>query len=162
MILGGSHSAFSVLYMMLYGPVRVNLFDDFKRRGSSKQKVKQSGAPKGFQQHQCTKCLACPFYMNHVNESPCVCDNLCTCLSRPVINLDNYEKDIVTQTILSPEDSVTIVYRNCIKVHFSTAQEAAKVMYSDYDKNLDLSKGGIVYPFTGIRGDAKELWFKVT
>jgi hypothetical protein len=26
---------------------------------------------------------------------------------------------------------------------------------------LDLSKGGIVYPFTGIRGDSKELWQKV-
>jgi hypothetical protein len=23
---------------------------------------------------------------------------------------------------------------------------------------MDLSKGGIVYPFTGIRGDSKELW----
>ena len=30
-----------------------------------------------------------------------------------------------------------------------------------YDKNLDLSQGGIVYPFTGIRGDSKELWSKV-
>ena len=31
----------------------------------------------------------------------------------------------------------------------------------DYDKKLDLSKGGIVYPFTGIRGDAKELWNRI-
>lgn len=30
-----------------------------------------------------------------------------------------------------------------------------------FDKNLDLSQGGIVYPFTGIRGDSKELWSKV-
>jgi hypothetical protein len=28
----------------------------------------------------------------------------------------------------------------------------------DFDKKLDMSKGGIVYPFTGIRGDSKELW----
>jgi hypothetical protein len=26
---------------------------------------------------------------------------------------------------------------------------------------LDLSKGGIVFPFTGLRGDAKELWRKI-
>lgn len=33
--------------------------------------------------------------------------------------------------------------------------------YRDYDSKLDVSKGGIVYPFTGIRGDAKELWRKI-
>lgn len=26
---------------------------------------------------------------------------------------------------------------------------------------MDLSQGGIVYPFTGIRGDSKELWMKI-
>lgn len=31
----------------------------------------------------------------------------------------------------------------------------------DYDKKLDLSKGGIVYPFTGIRGEAKEVWNRI-
>ena len=38
---------------------------------------------------------------------------------------------------------------------------AQKEGYNDFDKNLDLSKGGIVYPFTGIRGDAKELWSRI-
>lgn len=33
--------------------------------------------------------------------------------------------------------------------------------YYSYDKQLDLSQGGIVYPFTGIRGDAKELYQKL-
>lgn len=40
-------------------------------------------------------------------------------------------------------------------------QAAAQDGYTEYDKKLDLSKGGIVYPFTGIRGDSKELWQKV-
>jgi len=35
---------------------------------------------------------------------------------------------------------------------------AAQDNYIEYDKKLDLSKGGIVYPFTGIRGDSKEIW----
>eukprot|EP00356_Strombidium_inclinatum_P015727 CAMPEP_0170496556 /NCGR_PEP_ID=MMETSP0208-20121228/22081_1 /TAXON_ID=197538 /ORGANISM="Strombidium inclinatum, Strain S3" /LENGTH=246 /DNA_ID=CAMNT_0010773141 /DNA_START=1486 /DNA_END=2229 /DNA_ORIENTATION=- len=34
-------------------------------------------------------------------------------------------------------------------------------LYYDFDSHLDLSKGGIVYPFTGIRGDAKELWQRI-
>ena len=33
--------------------------------------------------------------------------------------------------------------------------------YYDYDSKLDVSKGGIVFPFTGIRGDAKELWRRI-
>lgn len=34
-------------------------------------------------------------------------------------------------------------------------------MYQSYDPKLDLSQGGIVYPFTGIRGDSKELWMRI-
>lgn len=33
--------------------------------------------------------------------------------------------------------------------------------YFAYDKKLDLSSGGIVYPFTGIRGESKEIWSKI-
>lgn len=33
--------------------------------------------------------------------------------------------------------------------------------YYSFDKQLDLSQGGIVYPFTGIRGEAKELYLKI-
>lgn len=34
-------------------------------------------------------------------------------------------------------------------------------MYYSFDQKLDLSQGGIVYPFTGIRGDAKDIWLRV-
>lgn len=57
---------------------------------------------------------------------------------------------------------MSIVYRNQIKVHFSTVEYANQENYTSYDKKLDLSQGGIVYPFTGIRGDAKEIWLRVT
>lgn len=63
--------------------------------------------------------------------------------------------------LLVGEDHVTIVYRKQIKVHFSTIQQAAQELYQSYDPKLDLSQGGIVYPFTGIRGDAKDLWMRV-
>lgn len=33
--------------------------------------------------------------------------------------------------------------------------------YYDFDSRLDVSKGGIVYPFTGLRGDAKELYRRI-
>ena len=38
---------------------------------------------------------------------------------------------------------------------------AHKDMYYSFDHKLDLSQGGIVYPFTGIRGDAKDIWTRV-
>jgi hypothetical protein len=63
--------------------------------------------------------------------------------------------------ILSGHDHVQIIYKNQIKVHYSNEQEAQADLYRDYDQRLDLSKGGIVYPFTGIRGDAKELWKQI-
>ena len=63
--------------------------------------------------------------------------------------------------LLMGEDHVAIVYRKQIKVHFSTIQQAAQELYQSFDPKLDLSQGGIVYPFTGIRGDAKDLWMRV-
>lgn len=43
-------------------------------------------------------------------------------------------------------------------MHYSSIMLAQADQYLDYDTRLDVSKGGIVYPFTGLRGDAKELW----
>lgn len=63
--------------------------------------------------------------------------------------------------VLSGSDKVQIIFRKQIKVHYSSLADAQSANYSEYDRNLDLSKGGIVYPFTGIRGDAKELWNKI-
>jgi hypothetical protein len=40
-------------------------------------------------------------------------------------------------------------------------EQAAQELYSSFDKRLDLSQGAIVYPFTGIRGDAKDIWARV-
>ena len=50
-ILGGSHSAFSVLYLLLNGPYKINLFDDFKRRSITSNKTKKTKntvIPKGY------------------------------------------------------------------------------------------------------------------
>ena len=60
--------------------------------------------------------------------------------------------------VLRPSDSLKLIYRNQIKVHYPNVTIAGNENYYSYDKQLDLSQGGIVYPFTGIRGDAKELY----
>jgi hypothetical protein len=64
--------------------------------------------------------------------------------------------------LLKKDDNVQIIYRNQIKIHYATQKLAQEDCYSSFDPLLDLSRGGIVYPFTGIRGDAKDLWRKVS
>lgn len=56
---------------------------------------------------------------------------------------------------------VQILYRDKIKVYYNSVVLAQADQYTDYDAKLDVSKGGIVFPFTGIRGDAKELYRKI-
>lgn len=89
-----------------------------------------------------------------------MCGNKCICLSKPTIDLRTHAANNSIGG-LQNEDKVYMIYRKNIKVHFSSVNEASQANYFDYNKDLDLSKGGIVYPFTGIRGDSKELWFKV-
>lgn len=56
-----------------------------------------------------------------------------------------------------------IIYRDKIKVYYSS-QAAAHA--DEYFENGEISNSGgkkqtgLVYPFTGLRGDAKELWRK--
>lgn len=166
-ILGGSHSTFSVLYLLTYGPYKISLFDDFKRRQSStskSNKLKVPSVPKGHSLQICSSCASCPYGLTHScdKKKSCMCGNDCICISRPTIDLNTHGETSKFQTGLLPEEKVVILYRKRIKVHFSSQAEAAAVNYHDYNKDFDLSKGGIVYPFTGIRGDSKELWFKVT
>ena len=81
------------------------------------------------------------------------------CLSAPQINYD-IDASMEKWPILTGDDKIQILYRRQIKVHYANQAQANHDFYTDYDKNLDLSKGGIVYPFTGIRGDSKDLWSK--
>jgi hypothetical protein len=90
-----------------------------------------------------------------------MCGNKCLCLSVPTIDLRTHGNAIQYPPGLQAEETVNIIYRRNIKVHFSSISEASQANYYEFNKELDLSKGGIVYPFTGIRGDSKELWSKV-
>lgn len=165
-ILGGSHSTFSVLYLLAYGPYKISLFDDFKRRQGStskSNKLKMPSVPKGQSLQLCSNCVSCPYGLTHSSDKKksCMCGNDCVCISRPIIDLSVHGQTSKIQAGLLPEEKVIIIYRRRIKVHFSSQGEAAAMNYHDYNKDFDLSKGGIVYPFTGIRGDSKELWSKV-
>ena len=54
--------------------------------------------------------------------------------------------------------NIIILYRDNIKVFFKNKAEANKANYHDYDK---INTQKYVYAFTGLRGDAKDLWFNI-
>jgi hypothetical protein len=55
---------------------------------------------------------------------------------------------------------INIIYKNDIKVCYKCKEEALNDGYTNFNKGVINSKG-IIYPFTGIRGDAKDLWRRV-
>ena len=56
-----------------------------------------------------------------------------------------------------PPPSIYIVHRTPIKVHYSTKKEADMDKYTDCTVN----KHGQIHPFSGLRGDAKELYRRI-
>ena len=177
-ILGGSHSAFSILALLVNGPTRVGLFEDAQKKFQNKfnkLKMQNKGikrtdlpqefpsiGPKSYQLKVCNNCISCPHKLTHSSDKKCLCGIQCCCLSQPRINLPSSGiPNSSLWPVLKPQDKIQVIYRKQIKVHFASVAEASNHSYKDFDQNLDLSKGGIVYPFTGIRGEAKDLWMAI-
>lgn len=55
---------------------------------------------------------------------------------------------------------IKIICRGDIKVWYKSKEDAALDGYTNFTKNCINSKGTI-YPFTGLRGDAKQLWRRI-
>ena len=59
---------------------------------------------------------------------------------------------------------IKILYRDRLKVFFKSVKEAIEAGYTDFDlaeRNKMQKKDGYVYSFTGLRGDAKQLYLDV-
>jgi hypothetical protein len=54
-----------------------------------------------------------------------------------------------------PELEITILYRDKIRVFYKNAKEARSNDYHDFDTQ---DRDGYIYAFTGLRGDAKQLY----
>jgi hypothetical protein len=53
------------------------------------------------------------------------------------------------------DSSIKILYRDRIRVFYSTVEAALQDGYRDYDTSCYSEKKGYLYSFTGLRGDAK-------
>ena len=94
----------------------------------------------------------------------CVC--LCKCFG--YFKYDEWPNlDSQTNKLDLPEfqeGDIKILYRDRLKVFFKSAAEAKEAGYTDFDENAraQKKKDGYVYSFTGLRGDAKQLYLDVT
>lgn len=56
---------------------------------------------------------------------------------------------------------IQILFREHIRVYYPSEQDALDDNYTVYNKKEAINKQGKIYPFIGIRGDAKELYRKI-
>lgn len=58
--------------------------------------------------------------------------------------------------------SIKILYRDRIRVFYGTVNQANNDGYKDFSEQVFSRKNGFVYSYTGLRGDAKRLYQRVT
>lgn len=143
-IIGGSHSGFSCAWMLLNGPANYKLqFKNLKHFPNSKKYANQ----------KCKFCCQCN------TENPEQCD-LCKCICLGS-SFENPEVKFDYQNDLPSNLEIQILYRDKIRVFYSTVGAADDAGYSEYDSKLFPKKTGLLYGFTGLRGDAKDLYTNI-
>lgn len=88
------------------------------------------------------------------NKLTCI-QNSCFCFGS--VNDKNWN----IETSKLKEFDIQILYRDFIKVFYSNEEEAENNQYKLFNRKEALNKQGKVYPFIGLRGDAKELYHNI-
>ena len=147
-IIGGSHSGFSCAWLILNGPA------SYKHNNSINLKKWQE-YPKGYI-HKNDRCPNC--YVG--DGTPQIAEGSwkCYCLGGHIVYRENefdYDKYIPKHL---EEGSIKIVHRDRVRVFYDTVNQAKRDKYNDFDKKLFPKGTCIVYGYTGLRGDAKEMY----
>ena len=71
----------------------------------------------------------------------------------------DYENDLIKDW---PHGSIKILYRDRIRVFYSTVKIAKADGYTQFSDQVFSNPNGFVYSYTGLRGDAKRLYYRVT
>ena len=147
-IVGGSHSGFSVAGMLLHGPCVFN-------HNQGKLMFKEfPGAPRKSCRLK-TACCICGAKSSGKKE-PCLCS--CTCYGQFSNDVWRYSAG---HRLTFSDGDITILYRDRVKVFYSKVRLALADGYTDFDRRVYSKMDGYLYSFTGLRGDAKSLYKKV-
>lgn len=104
----------------------------------------------------CAECCTCNKKQQKDKETKCLC--FCKCFG--YFHYDDWGFDPKTDLPNHLKiGSIKIIYRSKIRVFYRTKQEALDDGYNDFNQHA--TNGQYVYPFSGLRGDSKELYQKV-
>ena len=127
-IIGGSHSGFSCAWILLNKP---SSYKDIMVTSGPDYKIKYD------------------IFCNNCRENSC-------CFGKIVDR--NWHKVKSLELKDHEKIEISILYKDHIKVYYSSEKEALNDGYNIYNPKEAVNKNGNVYPFIGIRGDAKALY----
>lgn len=141
-IIGGSHSAFSCAWIIL------NNYIDLPKLKETNKEIRPNNANRGESGNFTTK--------YNINCGDCQYSNCCfgEVVDHNWVNSTNLKVNFDNLEIL-------ILYHDHIKVYYHSERDALNDGYNVYDSSKAVNKNGNVYPFIGIRGDAKELYRRI-
>lgn len=153
-IVGGSHSGFSCTWLML----NQKPAHELERKEVSNIISKKAPGALRKTLANCKVCCSCK-----QSESKC---KICVCKCFGFFEFNEWRAQEVFKEFKDSKplrfgdeiDEVIILYRDDIKVFYQRVQEAIKDGYTCFDKSDFQNENGYLYSFTGLRGDAKELY----
>lgn len=83
---------------------------------------------------------------------------MCICFG--LFDYDDWQFDY-SQLPELQEASIEILYRDHIRVFYNKVSDAEFDGYTEFEQERFSKKDGYLYSFTGLRGDAKELYLRV-
>jgi len=168
-IIGGSHSGFSCAWLLLNGYI------DIQKLKEQNKSIRLSSAfsnnnnnnhylnEKNISQNPTGASYRCK-----INRNCSDCRTFHCCFGSVTDRSWNKSKSINSHIPIAAGNyfnmdnlEIHILYRDHIRVYYHSEREAFNDGYNVFDQSKAVNKNGNVYPFIGIRGDAKELYRKI-
>lgn len=89
---------------------------------------------------------------NKEHKCPCICK----CFGYFQYKEWNHDSDDIPSHF--SDKSITILYRDRVRVFYGTVTAAKNDGYTDFNEGVFSNRNGFVYSYTGLRGDAKFLY----
>lgn len=102
------------------------------------------------QNPDCNDCCSC----KNAAKKNCTC--VCKCFG--FFQYDEWGHDEADLPTHFTNGSIKMIYRDKIRVFYSTVQNALNDGYKEFSESVFSNKRGFVYSYTGLRGDAKFLY----
>lgn len=176
-IIGGSHSGFSCAWMLLNGPAtyfknNAGIYVD-KEPNAQRKNIKN-----------CIDCCQCGVQLQNMKKQKLnekmqsnnnggnqqfspqqkTSPNLkceCSCICFGFFNYDEWNFDYEGLIPDYEDYAIEILYRDHIRVFYNKVSDAVQDGYTEFASDKFKKKDGYLYSFTGLRGDAKELYLKI-